>query len=319
MKYLLLAFCFILSNLNFSQSNCIDSNLIDSNIFCPSVIDFVCGCDGVTYNNGCEATYYFGISSYTQGACSQNCQADFNFIDSACAVEFFPFGATSYFWDFGDGNSGQGVNQVHTYANDGIYNVCMYAYDQNGNLCDTVCQNVVALGCSNNPNSCNSGFQYSSDSSCNYTFYAYGASSYEWVFDDMIFTDSIITIYISNLSMDTVCLYSYDENGVICDTNCLIITCDIADLDRLSNVSFSKLFPNPTKDFSELIIHSKNSENIEVELYSIHGELLETVFKGIVLPGENRFEVGLSNYERGLYVIQLTSPLGKTHLKIIKE
>jgi hypothetical protein len=49
--------------------NCIDSNLIDLQVFCPGVIDPVCGCDSVTYENACQAMYYHGVSSYYQGAC----------------------------------------------------------------------------------------------------------------------------------------------------------------------------------------------------------------------------------------------------------
>jgi YHS domain-containing protein len=49
--------------------NCIDSNLIDLSVFCPTVIDPVCGCDSVTYQNACEATSYYGVTSYTPGPC----------------------------------------------------------------------------------------------------------------------------------------------------------------------------------------------------------------------------------------------------------
>lgn len=52
--------------------NCIDSNLIDLSVFCPQVIDPVCGCDSVTYQNACEATSYYGVTSYTPGPCQLN-------------------------------------------------------------------------------------------------------------------------------------------------------------------------------------------------------------------------------------------------------
>lgn len=38
------------------------------NCYCPQVYDPVCGCDGVTYGNGCEASCA-GVKSYTEGAC----------------------------------------------------------------------------------------------------------------------------------------------------------------------------------------------------------------------------------------------------------
>jgi len=49
--------------------------------------------------------------------------------------------ATSWSWDFGDGNTSIGQNPVHTYAADGTYNVCLIA----SNACssDTTCMNVI--------------------------------------------------------------------------------------------------------------------------------------------------------------------------------
>jgi len=52
--------------------SCIDTNMIDLGVFCPGVIDPVCGCDSVTYQNACQATYYYGVSSYYPGVCVTN-------------------------------------------------------------------------------------------------------------------------------------------------------------------------------------------------------------------------------------------------------
>jgi len=51
------------------NSTCVDSSQIDLNALCATVVDPVCGCNGVTYNNSCEATYYGGVTSYTVGPC----------------------------------------------------------------------------------------------------------------------------------------------------------------------------------------------------------------------------------------------------------
>ena len=53
-------------------------------------------------------------------------------------------GATSYSWDFGDGNTSTATNPVHNYPGSGNYQVCLIA--DNGNCTDTTCM-VVATGC----------------------------------------------------------------------------------------------------------------------------------------------------------------------------
>jgi hypothetical protein len=52
-----------------NQNNCIDPAQIDVSVLCPTVVDLVCGCDSMTYNNSCEAIYYGGVTSWTPGPC----------------------------------------------------------------------------------------------------------------------------------------------------------------------------------------------------------------------------------------------------------
>jgi bacterioferritin-associated ferredoxin len=52
------------------SATCVDSSQIDLTVLCPAVVDPVCGCNGITYNNSCEATYYGGVTSYITGPCT---------------------------------------------------------------------------------------------------------------------------------------------------------------------------------------------------------------------------------------------------------
>lgn len=52
-----------------SSTKCIDESKISNNP-CPENIDFVCGCDGETYNNACNAERA-GVTKWKKGRCSK--------------------------------------------------------------------------------------------------------------------------------------------------------------------------------------------------------------------------------------------------------
>lgn len=60
----------VLNTTDSSAQACVDSTLINLNALCTTLWAPVCGCNGVTFGNDCEAVNFGGMTSWVEGECT---------------------------------------------------------------------------------------------------------------------------------------------------------------------------------------------------------------------------------------------------------
>jgi PKD repeat protein len=140
--------------------------------------------------NQCQA--YYCDSIYVNCG-SSNCSVNWTHTTQNCNTTFISTVTPSnngwnYSWNFGDGNSSSQANPSHTYSSNGIYNVCLTAWNNISGCADTVCYSVNITNCSNS--NCSAVFTDTIYNGCSVTFYHYTSYPaylnyyYTWTFGD---------------------------------------------------------------------------------------------------------------------------------------
>ena len=144
---------------------------------------------------------------------SQGCQASFVQDTSVCPNVTFADASTSnfpiveWYWDFGDGNTSVSQNPSHTYAVDGIFNVCLTTVSADSCVsiaCQTL--DINCLGGSGGGSICQANFGLDSSICPNVNFIDLSTSQFpivEWNWD---FGDG-------NTSISQYPLHTYAANG----------------------------------------------------------------------------------------------------------
>lgn len=208
-------------------------------------------------------------------------------------------------WSFGDGTSLiSQKNPKHTYQNLGTFNVCMYVYDENNNLCDSFCKLVEIK-----KPKCKARFNFGlSTSNPDYLYVfdnsrgVWAGTSYRWEILGMSQVYNYTPYYVvpSILSSHIQLCLS------ISDSSCSSLFCDSITVPNYSvrrvyflkgpDASIAKqhfnqfsVYPNPGLDFITLAGLEANNGEYEISISDLSGRIvksfsyLEAVNSGNVL------------------------------------
>lgn len=305
-----------------SGANCADSTAIDPTVLCPQVIDPVCGCNGVTYNNSCEAYYVNGISHWTQGPCfGTSCKASFyyNFDTTANSIQFYNTswgGYTDVSWSFGDGNVSTEQNPYYVFT-EGVpqyYNVCLSIVNPNTNCFDTYCETVfidTALY------SCYADFNWGIglDSLTGDSVVIFYNNSYapntpgqpadvQWVMNDSIMSNDVnVTVPFDSSGVYSVCLTVSNPFS-----NCSNISCDTV-LYRLATsikenkktIGFVKAYPNPLQNETTIALQLSERTDVSLQVFDVMGKQIDMIKQGTLNLGNHQFTWNSDKVSNGIY------------------
>ena len=216
--------------------------------------------------------------------------------------------ATSYVWDFGDGNTSTQQNPSHVYQQAGYYTICMIA----SNICsaDTTCIDSV-LFCAPP----DADFSFVSDSTGLATFTnlssGFGNISYSWDFGDAsgTSTDQNPTYTYGSDGNYNVCLIITDDCGS--DTVCNAVSITLVGLEESLQLAGLTVSPNPSNGRYRIAGDLSGSTHIRV--FDPVGKLLlseELATDGIL---------DLKNVVPGVYLLEVISEGRRGFRKLIKE
>lgn len=90
------------------------------------------------------------------------------------------------------------------------------------------------------------------------------------------------------------------------------------DVVTIYNPFETKLFPNPTNDFSNFSIYVNEPAQFQIEIYSITGQKINELHNGELSEGRHPFEIDLTNYTTGTYLLKVWSEKQEETVKLIK-
>jgi hypothetical protein len=298
---------------------------------CIAVYDPVCGCDGLTYSNACEAQNA-GVVSWYPGQCfvADPCDAYYYYwLDSnGYTVQFQPSrgtdpsngggsasGNATYLWDFGDGSTSTDSLPSHTYSDTTIasYLVCLTVSDTAAACSSTHCDSVYV---GENVYGCYAGFNYTIDSTGVVVVYpdssAGVVNGWTWIIGNAT-TDvnPNPSFQLDSSSNYDVCFIVMNELMQCTDTVCITTTelysafLAMGFKNLSHDIGQINLYPNPASERAELSFTTMRRGKLEIGVRNILGEMVYAFPAAQLNSGSYSYTLPTASLSSGIYLVEM--------------
>ena len=232
--------------------------------------------------------------------------ASFDFLQNGFEISFLNNSTTfdSCSWDFGDGDGSINTNPVHTYSNEGEYNVILTVYNTCGEDSCNAEISIYLLPVAD--------FDFEiSEFLVHFQNLSLNADSFLWDFGDGTTSEENDPVHsYDDIGQYTVTLIAFNEYS----DDTLVQVLDVTDIPEFSNQHSITIYPNPAKGSFTLQTVAPGVKNIDLQLFTIEGKL---VFRKEFVNASKSNVVEIYNIPEGLYLLKITILPGQVSYKKI--